>query len=50
MPQFNDHALTEQVLESFANTPNARLKTLITELVRCGIDAQDQGTVTVAVG
>ena len=34
MPQFNDHALTEQVLESFANTPNARLKTLITELVR----------------
>ena len=34
MPQFNDHALTEQVLESFANTPDARLKTLITELVR----------------
>src|ERR1700739_5159553 len=34
MPQFNDHALTEQVLESFANTPNTRLKTLITELVR----------------
>jgi hydroxyquinol 1,2-dioxygenase len=34
MPHFNDHALTEQVLESFANTPDARLKTLITELVR----------------
>jgi hydroxyquinol 1,2-dioxygenase len=33
MSQFNDRTLTEQVLESFANTPDPRRKTLITELV-----------------
>ena len=33
MSQFNDRALTEQVLESFANTPDPRRKTLISELV-----------------
>src|SRR6202521_2869842 len=34
MSQFNDRTLTEQVLESFANTPGPRRKALITELVR----------------
>src|SRR5260370_2402162 len=34
MSQFNDRTLTEQVLESFANTPDPRRKALITELVR----------------
>ena len=33
MSQFNDRTLTQQVLESFANTPDPRRKTLITELV-----------------
>jgi hydroxyquinol 1,2-dioxygenase len=33
MSQFNDRALTKQVLESFANTPDPRRKALITELV-----------------
>ena len=33
MSQFNDRALTKQVLESFSNTPDPRRKTLITELV-----------------
>jgi protocatechuate 3,4-dioxygenase beta subunit len=33
MSQFNDRTLTEQVLESFANTPDPRRKTLVTELV-----------------
>jgi hydroxyquinol 1,2-dioxygenase len=34
MSQFNDLALTEQVIESFSRTPDARLKKLIIELVR----------------
>jgi hydroxyquinol 1,2-dioxygenase len=33
MSQFNDRTLTQQVLESFANTPDPRRKALITELV-----------------
>src|ERR1700730_1489280 len=33
MSQFNDRTLTEQVLESFANTPDPRRKVLISELV-----------------
>jgi len=33
MSQFNDRTLTQQVLDSFANTRDPRLKTLISELV-----------------
>jgi hydroxyquinol 1,2-dioxygenase len=33
MSQFDDRALTKQVLEHYANTPDPRRKTLITELV-----------------
>lgn len=33
MSQFNDRTLTQQVLDSFANTPDPRRKTLISELV-----------------
>jgi hydroxyquinol 1,2-dioxygenase len=33
MSHFNDRALTQQVLESFANTSDPRRKTLVTELV-----------------
>jgi len=33
MSQFNDRTLTQQVLESFAKTPDLRRKTLISELV-----------------
>lgn len=33
MSQFNDRTLTQQVLDSFANTPDPRRRTLISELV-----------------
>ncbi|MCC8961863.1 intradiol ring-cleavage dioxygenase [Bradyrhizobium sp. Pear76] len=34
MANFNEHDLTDEVLRSFANTPNARLKFLIEETVK----------------
>jgi hydroxyquinol 1,2-dioxygenase len=34
MSQFDDRNLTEQVIESFARTPDPRLKELMIELVR----------------
>src|SRR6201995_931631 len=34
MPQFNEHELTEAVIRSFEETPNARVKFLLEELVK----------------
>ena len=34
MANFNEHDLTDEVISSFANTPNQRLKFLIEETVK----------------